>query len=31
MIGGYIILAGLLIVALFGFVVSYKEDHAKKV
>lgn len=27
----YIILAGVLIIALFGFIVSYKEDHSKKI
>lgn len=27
--GGYIILAGLLIVAIWAFIVSYKEDHPK--
>lgn len=27
--GGYIILAGLLVVALFGVIVSYREDHPK--
>ena len=26
----YIILAGVLLVALFAFIVSYREDHPKK-
>lgn len=26
----YIILAGVLVVALFGFIVSYREDHPRK-
>ena len=27
----YIILAGILIMAIFAFIVSYREDHPKKV
>lgn len=30
MTGGYIILAGLLIIALFGLIVAYREDHPQK-
>ena len=30
MTGFYIILVGLVLVALFGFIVAYKEDHPKK-
>lgn len=30
MIGFYIILAGVIIIAIFAFVVSYIEDHPKK-
>ncbi len=29
MTAGYIILAGLILIALFAFVVSYREDHPK--
>jgi len=30
MIGFYIILASVIIIAIFGFIVSYKEKHSKK-
>lgn len=29
MTGAYIILIGLVVVALFAFIVSYREDHPK--
>lgn len=29
MIGGYIILVGLLVIALFGLIIAYREDHSK--
>jgi hypothetical protein len=28
--GAYIILAGLVIVAIWAFIISYREDHPKK-
>lgn len=30
MIGFYIVLASVIIVAIFAFIVSYKEEHAEK-
>jgi hypothetical protein len=30
MSGFYIILVGLVLIALFGFIVAYREDHPKK-
>jgi hypothetical protein len=30
MAGFYIILGGLVLVALFGFIISYIEDHSEK-
>ncbi len=30
MAGFYIILVGLVLIALWGFIISYREDHPKK-
>jgi hypothetical protein len=29
--GGYVILAGLLLIAIWAFIISYREDHPKKI
>jgi hypothetical protein len=28
--GGYVILAGLVVIAIWAFIISYREEHPKK-